>query len=116
MPQVVNDWLLNGGPPQAHRNRIYLLEKMLTKVAEDATFSNKNLRVLNVGCGPVQELQLFIAKNKSAHRFSFDLLDFNAETLGYAKQQIESITADRAEAPKVTVHPQNRAGAFTAGH
>ena len=100
--QVVNDWLLNGGPPQAHRNRIYLLEKMLTKAAEDATFSNKNLRVLNVGCGPVQELQLFIAKNKSAHRFSFDLLDFNAETLGYAKQQIESITADRAEAPKVT--------------
>jgi extracellular factor (EF) 3-hydroxypalmitic acid methyl ester biosynthesis protein len=100
--QVVNDWLLNGGPPQAHRNRIYLLEKMLTKAAEDATFSNKNLRVLNVGCGPVQELQLFIAKNKSAHRFSFDLLDFNAETLNYAKQQIESITVDRAEAPKVT--------------
>ena len=87
--QIVNDWLLNGGPPQAHRNRIYLLEKMLAKAAEDATFSNKNLRVLNVGCGPVQELQLFIAKNKSAHRFSFDLLDFNAETLDYAKRQIE---------------------------
>jgi extracellular factor (EF) 3-hydroxypalmitic acid methyl ester biosynthesis protein len=100
--QVVNDWLLSGGPPQAHRNRIYLLEKMLTEAAENATFSNKNVRVLNVGCGPVQELQLFIAKNKSAHRFSFDLLDFNSETLNYAKHQIETITAGRAEAPHVT--------------
>jgi len=50
----------------------------------------------------VQELQLFIAKNKSAHRFSFDLLDFNPETLAYAKRQIESITAGRAEVPNVT--------------
>jgi extracellular factor (EF) 3-hydroxypalmitic acid methyl ester biosynthesis protein len=99
--QIVNDWLLNGGPPQAHRNRIYMLEKMLNKAAEDATFCNKKLRVLNVGCGPVQELQLFIAKNRSAHRFSFDLLDFNAETIAYAKQQIESITTGRTEVPTV---------------
>lgn len=99
--QIVNDWLLNGGPPQAHRNRIFMLEKMLNKAAEDATFSNKKLRVLNVGCGPVQELQLFITKNRFAHRFSFDLLDFNAETIAYAKQQIESITAGRGEAPSV---------------
>ncbi|MGH9695740.1 MAG: class I SAM-dependent methyltransferase, partial [Bryobacteraceae bacterium] len=31
--QIVNDWLLNGGPPQAHRNRIFMLEKMLEKAA-----------------------------------------------------------------------------------
>jgi extracellular factor (EF) 3-hydroxypalmitic acid methyl ester biosynthesis protein len=100
--QVVNDWLLNGGPPEAHRNRIHLLEQMLAKAAEDATFSNRNIRVLNVGCGPVQELQLFIAKNAAAHRFSFDLLDFNRETLAYAKQQIETITSGRREVPKVS--------------
>lgn len=99
--QIVNDWLLNGGPPQAHRNRIYMLEKMLENAAEDAASGNKSVRVLNVGCGPVQELQLFFAKNKAAHRFSFDLLDFNAETLDYAKQQIEAITTGRAEAPKI---------------
>ena len=100
--QIVNDWLLNGGPPQAHRNRIFLLEKMLEQAADDASKSNKCPRVLNVGCGPVQELQLFIAKNPAAHRFSFDLLDFNPETLAYAKNQIEAITAGRSEAPKVT--------------
>jgi extracellular factor (EF) 3-hydroxypalmitic acid methyl ester biosynthesis protein len=100
--QIVNDWLLNGGPPQAHRNRIFILEKMLEQAAEEASLSNKCPRVLNVGCGPVQELQLFIGKNKAAHRFSFDLLDFNAETLDYAKRQIETITAGRTEAPKVT--------------
>jgi extracellular factor (EF) 3-hydroxypalmitic acid methyl ester biosynthesis protein len=100
--QIVNEWLLNGGPPQAHRNRIFLLEKMLEQAADEAATSNKCPRILNVGCGPVQELQLFIAKNKSAHRFSFDLLDFNAETLAYAKRQIETITAGRVEAPKIT--------------
>jgi extracellular factor (EF) 3-hydroxypalmitic acid methyl ester biosynthesis protein len=100
--QIVNDWLLNGGPPQAHRNRIFMLEKMLESAAEEAHLTNKCPRILNVGCGPVQELQLFIEKNKSAHRFSFDLLDFNAETLAYAKRQIEAISAGRSEAPKVT--------------
>jgi extracellular factor (EF) 3-hydroxypalmitic acid methyl ester biosynthesis protein len=100
--QIVNEWLLNGGPPQAHRNRIFLLEKMLEQAADEAAKGNKCPRILNVGCGPVQELQLFISKNKSAHRFSFDLLDFNAETLAYAKRQIEAITAGRAEAPKIT--------------
>ena len=100
--QIVNDWLLNGGPPQAHRNRIFMLEKMLESAAEEANLSNRCPRILNVGCGPVQELQLFIEKNKAAHRFSFDLLDFNAETLEYAKRQIETISAGRSEAPKVT--------------
>jgi extracellular factor (EF) 3-hydroxypalmitic acid methyl ester biosynthesis protein len=100
--QIVNDWLLNGGPPQAHRNRIFMLEKMLDRAAAEAESSNKNPRILNVGCGPVQELQLFFAKNPSAHRFSFDLLDFNSETLAYAKRKIDAIAAGRAEAPKVT--------------
>ncbi len=43
-----------------------------------------------------------IAKNKLAHRFSFDLLDFNPETLAYAKRQIETITAGRTDAPQVS--------------
>lgn len=100
--QIINDWLLNGGPPEAHRNRIYMLEKMLSKAAADAAAENREVRVLNVGCGPVQELQLFFANNKEAKRFSFDLLDFNAETLAYAKNQIEAITDGQDDPPKVT--------------
>lgn len=100
--QIINDWLLNGGPPEAHRNRIYMLEKMLSKAAEEAAAANREVRVLNVGCGPVQELQLFFANNKEAKRFSFDLLDFNAETLAYAKSQIEAITEGQEDPPEVT--------------
>jgi extracellular factor (EF) 3-hydroxypalmitic acid methyl ester biosynthesis protein len=100
--QIVNDWLLSGGPPEAHRNRIYMLENMLSKAAEDAAAANRKVRVLNVGCGPVQELQLFFANHKEASRFSFDLLDFNAETLAYAKQQIEAITDTQDDPPKVS--------------
>lgn len=100
--QIINDWLLNGGPPEAHRNRIYMLEKMLSDAADEAAAADKNVRVLNVGCGPVQELQLFFANHKEAKRFSFDLLDFNAETLAYAKRQVEAITDDQENPPKVT--------------
>jgi extracellular factor (EF) 3-hydroxypalmitic acid methyl ester biosynthesis protein len=99
--QIVNDWLLNAGPAEAHRNRIYLLEKMLNKVAEEAAAADKHVRILNVGCGPAHELQLFFANNKEAHRFSFDLLDFNAETLEYAKQQIELVTENQENPPEV---------------
>lgn len=100
--QIINDWLLSTYPAEAHRNRIYILDKMLSKAAAEAAAANKEVRVLNVGCGPVQELQLFFAKNSEAKRFSFDLLDFNAETLAYAKQQIEAITDLQEEPPKVT--------------
>jgi extracellular factor (EF) 3-hydroxypalmitic acid methyl ester biosynthesis protein len=99
--QIINDWLLNGGPPEAHRNRIYMLDDMLSRAAEEAAAAGRQVRVLNVGCGPVQELQLFFANNKEASRFSFDLLDFNAETLAYAKRQIEQVTEGQEEPPKV---------------
>ncbi len=99
--QIINDWLLNTCPAEAHRNRIYMLEKMLNKAAEEAAAADKQVRILNVGCGPVQELQLFLSKNKEAHRFSFDLLDFNAETLAYAQQQIDAATEGQEEAPHV---------------
>ncbi len=100
--QIINDWLLNAGPADAHRNRIYLLEKMLNKAAEEAAAANRQVCILNVGCGPAHELQLFLSKNKEAHRFSFDLLDFNAETLAYAKRQIEAITDGQDDPPKIT--------------
>ncbi len=99
--QIINDWLLSGGPPKAHRNRIYMLEDMLNEAAARAAAEDKQVRILNVGCGPVQELQLFLSKNKEAHRFSFDLLDFNAETLAYARRQIEAITTKQEAPPKV---------------
>jgi extracellular factor (EF) 3-hydroxypalmitic acid methyl ester biosynthesis protein len=99
--QIINDWLLNGGPPEAHRNRIYMLEKMLSKAADEAAAANKQVRVLNVGCGPVQELQLFFSSHPEAHRFSFDLLDFNAETLSYAKRQIGAATTQQRDPPQV---------------
>jgi len=100
--QIINDWLLETCPAEAHRNRIHLLEKMLNKVAEEAAAADKQVRILNVGCGPAHELQLFFSKNKEAHRFSFDLLDFNGETLDFAKRQIEAVTDKQGNPPKIT--------------
>ncbi len=64
--QIINDWLLNGGPPEAHRNRIYMLEKMLNKAADEAAAANKQVRILNVGCGPVPGASIILLKEQGS--------------------------------------------------
>ncbi len=100
--QVVDDWLLAGGPPEAHRNRIYILENVLAEIVTAAGPMNRPIRILNVGCGPAQELQLFLAKNKNAHRIDIGLLDFNEETLTFAREQLTPLADRLDERPSIT--------------
>lgn len=100
--QIVDYWLLQLGPAEAHRNRIVMLEQTLTELVEAARQKSKPLRILNIGCGPVQELQLFFSRNKSVPPMSIDLLDFNSETLDYAKSQLTKFVSDVNEPPTIT--------------
>ncbi|WP_072395140.1 class I SAM-dependent methyltransferase [Hyphomicrobium sp. CS1GBMeth3] len=100
--QVVDDWLLAGGPPEAHRNRIHMLKKILSGALERAAKTNKPVRIMNIGCGPAQELQLLLSETNLSHRVSIDLFDFNAETLEYAEGRISPLTARHHERPEIT--------------
>lgn len=100
--QVVDAWLLAGGPPEAHRNRIYTLDRVLTEIAEQSSTRNRPIRIMNIGCGPAQELQLFLAKTQHAHRFEIDLMDFNAETLAFTRQKLTPLAEQQAEKPAIT--------------
>jgi extracellular factor (EF) 3-hydroxypalmitic acid methyl ester biosynthesis protein len=99
--QVVDDWLLAGGPPEAHRNRIYTLERVLNEIAETSKTRNKPIRIMNIGCGPAQELQLFLAQSVHAHRFEIDLMDFNAETLAFTRQKLTPLAEQQPEKPTI---------------
>ena len=99
--RVIDGWLLLGGPCEAHRNRIIALEKILTELAEQTRPTNKPIRILNIGCGPVQELQLLFSKTKFANRFEIDLLDFNKDTLAYAESKLTPLLSGLDEKPEI---------------
>jgi extracellular factor (EF) 3-hydroxypalmitic acid methyl ester biosynthesis protein len=100
--QVVDSWLLNGAPAQAHRNRIYMLEQLLQELSKTAAGLNRPVRILNIGCGPAHELQLFLSNYKDDHRFKIDLLDFNQETLDYTRGQLGAMNGKVSDHAEIT--------------
>ena len=79
--KVVNQWFLSQWPARAHRNRIQYLKEMLTQEALRGARESRVIRVLNLGCGPAQEVQQFLATTSLCQQAEFTLLDFNEETI-----------------------------------
>lgn len=92
--QLINDFYLDAGLARAHRNRLTILGERLEERARAAKAANQVLRVLNVGCGPSIEIQRFIRECDAADAIHFTLIDFNEETLAYAKERIETAMRD----------------------
>ena len=88
--KVVNYCFINQNAVVAHRNRINYLVEQLKDEALRLVNANRPFRVLSIGCGPALELQRFVAQSPLAKNASFDLLDFNEETLQYVSQALAS--------------------------
>ncbi|HTI97423.1 MAG TPA: class I SAM-dependent methyltransferase [Dongiaceae bacterium] len=90
--KVINVWLLGQSPAEAHRNRVdYLCRKLVAEAVRMSTH-HKVAQVFNLGCGPAQEIQRFF--NEHGHLSvwtDFTLLDFNEETLQYARRALGAI-------------------------
>ncbi len=82
--KLVNVVFLQNPPAEAHRNRIKHLVQRLQEETRRAAAAGRRLRVLNLGCGPAREVQLFL-EDPLADQVDFRLLDFNAETLDYTR-------------------------------
>jgi extracellular factor (EF) 3-hydroxypalmitic acid methyl ester biosynthesis protein len=94
--KIVNSSYLRAGTALAHRNRISMLTAHLKAEAQRvAREEGRPLRVLNVGCGPAREVQDFVRDDPLSEQCSFDLLDFNEETVEYAESRLRE-TARRA--------------------
>ena len=102
--RVVNASVLRKDTGEGHRNRIYRLVEILQAEAGRAAVRGRPLRVLNIGCGPAQEVQRFVRDDPLAGRCELHLLDFNPETLEYARQQIAAAADRGGHRPALSFH------------
>ena len=98
--QIVNTLFLQCAVAQAHRNRIDILVDFLNRAAGLAEQQERQVKVLNVGCGPAVEIQRFIKEHPNPQRLSFTLVDFSQETLDYTRECIEKTAREHGK----TVH------------
>jgi extracellular factor (EF) 3-hydroxypalmitic acid methyl ester biosynthesis protein len=86
--KMVNLYALQLPPIVAHRNRIDYLYRVLEKETLRMAARNRDTKVFNIGCGPAQEMQRFLAESELSGRAHFTLVDFNDETLAYTARQL----------------------------
>jgi len=100
--KILNAFFLSTPPVVAHRNRVEYMIGMLTREIMRAQRAGGPGRVFNVGCGPAQEIQQFLAKTSFPTRTEFTLLDFNEETL----QHVQSVLGEvkRRYAPDASIN------------
>jgi extracellular factor (EF) 3-hydroxypalmitic acid methyl ester biosynthesis protein len=87
---------------QCVRNRVRSLQDYLDAGVALTARAGRPYRAMSIGCGPAVEVQRFIRSNSLAGQTQFRLLDFNAETLDYARSMIESAARDTGRQPKVS--------------
>ena len=100
--RIVNSYFLRNDTATAHRNRIAKLVSTLTQEAQRTAQEGRCFRVLNVGCGPAKEVDIFIQDTQRTNRCEFTLLDFNEETLAWAMDRINAHVNRTANDMQVT--------------
>ncbi len=99
--QLINDFYLDIGLVKAHRNRLLILQQKLSETLRAHLDKGRPLRVLNIGCGPAIELERFIKEDELADRCEFRLIDFNEETLDYARDRLTEAMRVSGRTPKI---------------
>ncbi len=98
--KLLNFTLLRTEPVIAHRNRIdFLVEKLRSECARRS--ASGKTRILNLACGPAVEVQRFMREFSESDFAEIDLLDFNAETLEYAREKLDRSRKDASRQTKL---------------
>lgn len=90
--RVVNRFPLQIATAEAHRQRIEMLQEALRR--ERSRWDGAIFQVLNVGCGPAAEIQALAADRDFCEGARVELLDFNEETLEFARGEIGRAVRD----------------------
>jgi extracellular factor (EF) 3-hydroxypalmitic acid methyl ester biosynthesis protein len=91
--KLLNMFFLSTPPVVAHRNRIARLRYVLQAETARVASLNRPIRILNLGCGPAQEVQDFMAQDALSDRAQFVLMDFNDETLAHTGKVLHEVRA-----------------------
>ncbi|MDX1565945.1 MAG: class I SAM-dependent methyltransferase, partial [Phycisphaeraceae bacterium] len=86
--RIVDAFHIQTAAPEAHRNRIDMLQQRLDAEAERVHQLERPFVALNVGCGPAVEVQRFVRNNPLAAFADFTLMDFNGQTLEHAETKV----------------------------
>lgn len=98
--QIIDIFHIESSAPAAHRGRIKMIQNRLTEEAERVIMEQERLfTAINIGCGPALEVQNFIAENPLVNQTTLQLVDFNEETINYAKIKIENIISESGNKP-----------------
>jgi extracellular factor (EF) 3-hydroxypalmitic acid methyl ester biosynthesis protein len=89
--KVLNTFFIETPPVVAHRNRIAMLLEYLKQEVSARSIKRQPTRIFNLGCGPAIEIQRFLADFRFSDSADFMLLDFNDETVAYARNTLEKI-------------------------
>jgi len=100
--KMLNRIFLETAPVIAHRNRIGYLIGGLKEETERVVAGGKKVRIFNLGCGPAQEIQHFMATEPISDEAEFTLVDFNDETLEHVTQALETVRASHSRQTKLS--------------
>ncbi len=89
--KIVNFWFLSAPPCEAHRNRIKYLVERLGEETQRVSREKRTARILDMACGPAQEIQNFLIQENLSDNAEFTLLDFNDETLQFTGRTLEAL-------------------------
>jgi extracellular factor (EF) 3-hydroxypalmitic acid methyl ester biosynthesis protein len=101
--RIVDAFHIQTAAPEAHRNRIDMLEKRLDAEAKRVHQLERPFSVLNVGCGPAVEVQRFIRQNAISAFADLSLMDFNDETLKHAETKVREAMATSGHQPVLRI-------------
>lgn len=100
--RIIDIFHIESSAPSAHRGRIKMIQDRLTEESDRVIVEEERIfSVINIGCGPALEVQNFIADNPHATQTSLQLVDFNEETINYAKIEIENTISKSGYKPVI---------------
>jgi extracellular factor (EF) 3-hydroxypalmitic acid methyl ester biosynthesis protein len=87
--EVLNAFVVGRGAPAAYRHRVDYLERVLRReIAAAMKRNDRPCRILSLGCGAAPEVRRIAGTLSDETRAEFNLLDFSATTLKYAREEL----------------------------
>jgi extracellular factor (EF) 3-hydroxypalmitic acid methyl ester biosynthesis protein len=105
--KAFNVCALSRPPIVAHQNRLlYLADKLLHETLRSLP-TGRQLRILNVGCGPAHEIRKFFRDQSCSDNTSFTLVDFDAETLAHVSHALAECKARYGRSAQIQTRKQS---------
>jgi extracellular factor (EF) 3-hydroxypalmitic acid methyl ester biosynthesis protein len=94
--RLIDGWLLKQVPPQAVRNRRWLLSHQLDRLCRERLNGGRHLHIMNLACGPCRELFDFLVKCNYSENVNALCVDIDSEALQYADRHVNTASHQAA--------------------